>query len=335
MSFCTLTFKRKIFLSLFLVCCSFLLLDLTLYIAVDQKTTKSTYISSDKQSKSKFFKLNEPYEKNIIFVGSSRTHYHISTSIFKNENINIFNFGVVGNKIEDYPDIISTIKNYNPQKVVISFRVNRVYEQLSEIKNPTLIDLKYYFKADKEVFLSGLLTYIKNFHKFFTYSEAIYNMVISFYSKFDASGKDKAEKYLNEVVRYSDCEIFKVKSGGAVECSNGDGILFGNNILENHHNSKIELKDINKKTILFITDGIIKPLIEKNIDVTIVFEPVFNNSYSYDINEIIHNLENVKIIDLMDMRIAKEKWADDEHLNEMGRDFYSRYLIELYKRKIL
>ena len=99
MSFYTLTFKRKIFLSLFLVFCGFFLLDFTLHIvSMNQKTTKITYLPQYKQSKSKFFELNEPHEKNIIFVGSSRTYYHISTNVFKNENINIFNFGVTGNK---------------------------------------------------------------------------------------------------------------------------------------------------------------------------------------------------------------------------------------------
>ena len=336
MSFYTLTFKRKIFLSLFLVFFGFFLLDFTLHIvSMNQKTTKITYLSEHKQSKSKFFELNEPYEKNIIFVGSSRTYYHISTNVFKNENINIFNFGVTGNKLEDYPDIVSTIKNYHPQKVVISLSVNKIYEKLNEFKNPTLIDLKYYLKVDKVVFLSGLLTYVKNFHKFFTYSEAIYNMIISFYNKFDIENKDKNTKYLEDVGRYSDCEIFKIRPGHSVECSNGDGILFGNNILEKSYDSKIELKNINKNTISFIREGIVKPLIEENIDVIIVFEPVFGNTYSYNINEIVHNLENVKIIDLTGMYISKEKWADNEHLNDIGRDFYSRYLVELYKRKIL
>lgn len=162
-----LTFKKKVFLSLFLVFFGFVLLDIALFIQANKMTTKNSYIIGNKSSQSKFFELNQFYNKDIVFVGSSRTYYHISTNMFKNNNIDIFNFGMSGNQFEDYPDAINTIKKYTPKKVVVSLSVNRLYENLNKVKNPTLIDLKYYFNTNKILFLDGFFKLYKRFSYFF------------------------------------------------------------------------------------------------------------------------------------------------------------------------
>ncbi|MFA7091044.1 MAG: hypothetical protein WC149_04230 [Arcobacteraceae bacterium] len=342
MNFYILTFKRKIFLSLFLVLLGFILLDIALHIQANRMTTKNSYIIGDKNSQSNFFELNKFYNKDIIFVGSSRTYYHISTNIFKKNDIDIFNFGMSGNQFEDYPDAINTIIKYNPQKVIVSLSVNRLYENLNKVKNPTLIDLKYYFDTDKILFLDGLLSYIKSFHTFFTYSEAIFYRITSFYNKFNINQQTNVSSIIknnDNIENYADCEVYDIKKNpdgnSNLKCRNGDGILVGNNIKEEFINKSIELKNLNKNTISYIINGIINPLLEKNIEVTIILEPIFKANYNYDIKEIINKFQNIKIVDLTQFYIPKEKWADNGHLNNFGRHYYSKYLIELYKNNLL
>ncbi|WP_260949965.1 hypothetical protein [Aliarcobacter cryaerophilus] len=337
-----LTFKRKIFLSLFLVFFGFVLLDIALFIQANRMTTKNSYIIGNKSSQSKFFELNQFYNKDIIFVGSSRTYYHISTNMFKNNNINIFNFGMSGNQFEDYPDAINTIKKYNPKKVVISLSVNRLYENLNKVKNPTLIDLKYYFDTDKILFINGLISYLKSFHIFLTYSEAIFYRINSFYNKFNINKQINVSSNIksnDNIEHYADCEVYDIKKNpdgnSNLKCKNGDGILVGNSIKEEFVNKSIELKNLNKNTISYITNGIINPLLQKNIEVTIILEPIFKANYNYDIKEIVNKFKNVKIVDLTQFHILNEKWADNGHLNNFGRHYYSKYLIELYKNNSL
>ena len=295
-------------------------------------------IIGNKNSQSKFFELNQFYNKDIIFIGSSRTYYHISTNVFRDENIDIFNFGMSGNQFEDYPDAISTIKKYHPKKVIISLSVNRLYENLNKVKNPTLIDLKYYFNTDKVLFIDGLLSYIKSFHTFFTYSEAIFYRITSFYNKFNINQQIKESNIIksNENIEtYADCEVYDIKKNpdgnSNLKCKNGDGILIGNNIKEDFLNKSMELINLNKNTVSYITNGIINPLKEMNIEVIIILEPIFNSNYIYDIKEINNKFQDIKIVDLTQFNISKEKWADNGHLNDLGRDFYTRYLVELYK----
>lgn len=338
-----LTFKKKVFLSLFLVLFGFVLLDIALFIQANKMTTKNSYIIGNKSSQSKFFELNQFYNKDIVFVGSSRTRYHISTNMFKNNNIDIFNFGMSGNQFEDYPDAINTIKKYTPKKVVVSLSVNRLYENLNKVKNPTLIDLKYYFNTNKILFLDGFLSYIKGFHTFLTYSEAIFYRINSFYNKFNINEQinfnSTVGKNNNIIENYADCEVYDIKKNpdgnSNLKCRNGDGILIGNNIKEDFSNNVIELKNLSQNTISYIINGIINPLLEKNIEVIIVLEPIFKANYNYDFEEIINKFQNIKIVDLTKFDIDKEKWADNGHLNNFGRYYYSKYLIELYKNNLL
>lgn len=109
-NFYTLDFKKKIFLCLFLVAFAMVGLDIVLYVFSNISTSKTNFVNSSKVSKAKHFELNNINKKDLVFVGSSRTFYHISTNIFKNANVKIYNFGVSGNFISDYPFITNTIK---------------------------------------------------------------------------------------------------------------------------------------------------------------------------------------------------------------------------------
>lgn len=342
MSSCILTFKRKIFLVFCLVCFGFILLDIALYIQAKLTTTKNSYINGNKSSKSKFFKLNEFYDKDIIFIGSSRTYYHVSTNIFKEHNIDIFNFGIGGILLGDYPDVIETIKKYNPKNVVISLSINTLYENLEKVKEPTLVDLKHCFNTDKSLFFNALLSYVENFHAFFTYSDAIFYRIIGFYNRFNigyqtkiASDVNGYEKNINNKI---DCEVFDIQESSngrlGIKCRNGDGILIRNDISNEFKTETIELKNINRNTLNYIRSGILNPLLERQIRPIIILEPIFMSSYKYDIKEITQEFNNIKIIDLTNLYISKEKWADNGHLNNIGREEYTKHLVELYQKSL-
>ena len=114
-NFYILTFKKKIFLSLFLILIFISIIDLSLVVISKAKTTKTNFIN-EKFSKIEHFNKNNPENLDLVFVGSSKTFYHISTENFKSNNINTFNLGIGKMLYPDYPSIVNNVLAKKPKK---------------------------------------------------------------------------------------------------------------------------------------------------------------------------------------------------------------------------
>ncbi|MFK5892053.1 MAG: hypothetical protein QM504_02405 [Pseudomonadota bacterium] len=332
MNFYTLTFKKKTLLSIALVFISILLLNVTLGIIVNHKTTEKTFLAK-RDSRIKHFSLNDNYNNDILFIGTSRTMYHISTSIFEKSGLNIANLGIPGGTYEDYPTVIEKVLYSKPRKIVISLQIERFYSDLSVAENPGIDEMMFYFDIDKMKFLYSLFANLRSYHTFLIYSESIYSNIKSIYSLFDNSKQILIDDKFTDI-SYSkmiDCIVFEKKGNKEVRCENGDGILFGNNI------------DLTPKKNIFIinydTDSIryfnkiIKKIKNKNIEVIVVLEPKFHNEYIYNLNSLKDRLNNTQIIDLTNLQISDSSWSENRHLNIMGRKFYTEHLIQVLNKQ--
>lgn len=350
MNFYTLTFKKKILISFILIFVGLVVIDIGLYFVAKMKSTKTTFIN-DKFSKIIHMNLNNPINKDIIFVGSSRTFYHIDTNIFKNKEIDIYNFGISGAQFEDYPTIIPYINKVKPKKIIIGLSVYRLYDKLNISKYPTLEEIKYYYNIDKIKFLEALKQWIINRHLFLQYSEPIYYKLKSIYEKFNSHTnsiinvisntkdniKDENKIFIDSFINYSKlvgCKVFDIKQTGdyqiTLKCTNGDGILIGNHIdYKKVSKTKIFLKDFNKDSIKYINQIINN--FDKNIQVVLILEPILHNPYQYDIKKIKKQFKGTKIIDLTNYKIQDNFWSDNSHVNYKGKKQYSEHLIKLVK----
>ncbi|WP_149705781.1 hypothetical protein [Campylobacter concisus] len=349
-NFYTLDFKKKIFLCLFLVAFAMVGLDVVLYVFSDISTSKTNFVNSSKVSKAKHFELNDIYKKDLIFVGSSRTLHHISTNFFaKNNNISIYNFGVSGNFIGDYPFITKVIKKVNVKKVIFSIKISDLFEDYAErgIKIYTNDELIANFGTSKLMFFRTLPKYFTSFHLFLRYSEAIYNRLNVFYNIFEPKNKiidlvanDERHPLFN-VERDSDCNlnnILEIDSKFTInrklivaKCTNGDSILFANALPRENYGKVLDLKELNLNTLKYMQKYIIDPLAKSGVKVVIVFEPIFDGTrLQYNINEITSAIKNAKIIDLTNLKFSDEELSDWEHLNYLGRKRYSEFLVKLY-----
>lgn len=345
MNFYTLTFKRKILLSFLLIFLIIALVDIVLIVVVDRKTTKNFFID-ERSSKIKHFKYNDSKKYDIIFVGSSKTFYHISTNIFLKNGISVYNYGVSGAQFEGYPAIISEIADTKPKKVIISLSVNRLYGNLNISKYPTIEEVGYYFNINKYLFFKAFIRYIANLHTFLQYSEPMYYKVKSLYKKFDFKSSSQesfknrnSEKSPVNYLNLSDCKIFDIKypskDSTLLKCTNGDGIIIGSFVGNGKTIQKNKkLKHINEKIVLYL-QRMIGRLQNNNISAILILEPIFENKYEYDIKEIEFLFKNIKIVDLTNYRLNKQKWVDDGHLNYKGRKQYSEYLVYLYQNNLL
>ena len=337
MFFYTLTFKRKILLSLLLVFTGIVVIDIALFFYVNSHTTRDYFINN-KFSKIKHFELNNTFQKDIIFIGSSRTFYHISTEIFKGNNIDIYNLGIAGAGLEDYPAVIPKVIKSQPKKVVISLPVPKLFEELviSQYTSPTVEEMKYYYDIDKIKFVKSLYIWAINRHVFLKHSEAIFYRIKSLYSKFDNSKvneltKNDASKDLNYSKLVS-CNIFDIKqisdNHQTLKCTNGDGILIGTSKPNKRDNVNINLSGLNQDTISFLS-RIIKELKDNDIDIDIILEPIVNSKYQYDLENIKKNIDGARIIDLTNYSLSSNMWAGG-HLNYKGRNQYSKSLNTIY-----
>lgn len=345
-NFYTLDFKKKIFLCLFLVAFAMVGLDVVLYIFSDISTSKTKFVDI-KTSKVKHFGLNSVDKNDIVFVGSSRTFNHISTNIFKENNISVYNFGVSGNFIGDYPFIINAIKKVGAKYVVVSIRVSDLFVDFIErgIKIYTTDELMANFGTNKIIFLKTLPDYLASLHLFLRYSEAVYNRVVAVYDKFTPKTATNVNNFsvenLFNIEANSDCELInksevhsnftKNKKIIVAKCSNGDNILFANALPRENYGKVLDLKELNLNTLKYMQNYIIDPLAKNGVKVVVLFEPIFDGTrLQYNINEITSAIKNAKIVDLTNLKFSDEELSDWEHLNYLGRKRYSEFLVKLY-----
>jgi len=340
-NFYTLTFKKKIILAFSLVIFNLIILDIGLYFLAKNKTTKITFID-DKFSKIKHFQLNNSENKDIVFIGSSRTYYHISTNTFKQNGLDIYNFGVSGDQYEDYPTLIPYVNESKPKNIVISLSVNRLFDKLYVGNYPTLDEMKNYYSVDKIKFLSSINTWIVNRHLFLQYSESIYNKIKSVYQKFEPHNKKyntQNKTNMQSDINYTQitkCNYFDRKDldNGNISfrCENGDGILIGNNIT-NKTAKKKYFQKFNRQSIVYL-QGIIDAIDTEQIKVLLVLEPILHNQYTYNLDKIKKKFKNIEIIDLTNYKIEDKYWADDTHINNKGKEIYSQHLMTHLKKKL-
>ena len=347
-NFYTLDFKKKIFLCLFLVAFAVVGLDAALYVFAGNNTSNTNFVDN-KISKAEHFKLNSKKPKDIVFAGSSRTLHHISTNFFAKNNISIYNFGVSGNFIGDYPFIVNAIKKVGAKDVVVSIRVSDLFEDFIErgIKIYTTDELMANFGISKLMLLRTLPEYFASFHLFLRYSEAIYNRLNVFYNVFDPKNKvadlvTNDEKHpLFNIKMDSDCNLSNVREIDSkftinkklivTKCTNGDSILFANALPRVNYGKVLYLKDLNLNTLKYMQNYIIDPLAKNGVKVIILFEPIFDGTrLQYNINEITSAIKNTKIVDLTNLKFSDEELSDWEHLNYLGRKKYSEFLVKLY-----
>ena len=345
-NFYTLDFKKKILLCLFFVAFAMAGLDAALYIFAGNSTSKDKFIDT-KISKAKHFELNSQKKMDIVFVGSSRTFNHVSTNIFKENNISIYNFGVSGNFIGDYPFIVNAIKKVGAKDVVVSIRVSDLFEDYVErgIKIYTNDEFIANFGTSKLMLFRTLPEYFASFHLFLRYSEAIYNRVVAAYNKFTpktaTNVNDFSVENFSNIEANSDCELIstsevnsnftKSKKIIVAKCSNGDNMLFANALPRENYGKVLDLNGLNLNTLKYMQNYIIDPLVKDGIKVIILLEPIFDGTkLQYDINKIASAIKNAKVIDLTNMKFDDAELSDWDHINYLGRKRYSEFLVKLY-----
>lgn len=310
--------------------------DLLLAYYASTKTTKTSFIT-EKESKIKHCQLNSPINKDAIFIGSSRTFYHVSTNEFNKNGISIYNLGVSNNSLQDYGSFIEEAIKYKPKTIIISVEVNELFRPLPLSQYPIFNDLKAYSQVMNTPYqLHSISNWIQNFHSLLRHSETIYLKIDSIYKQYNIKKIDKNNTETNNTFidynKRSDCDIFStthIKSTFITsKCKNGDGILFGKD-LEKSKVKIVNLEKLNQETINFL-NYLITKIKDNSVTPIIILEPVsqFYTNNNYDFNNIQKSIHG-NTIDLTNLHTRKEMWIDSRHFNNTGRLFYSKHLSKI------
>lgn len=313
-------------------------LDIALQYYVEKKTNKFSFIE-EKVSKARHMKLQDnAYNFDYIFIGSSRTIYHVSTQQFKDKGLQIYNFGVSNRTLEDFPYMLKEAVSLKPKNIVISIEISSLFRAgMGHYDSVTLEDLKYIFEY-KGVFefTHALQRYIISKHLLFKHSEPIHIRLGQLYIKFNPKEKDQklvvANENNNNFNLEADCNIFDYnyisKLKIVSKCTNGDGVLFGNTITTVKRTDNFDRLN---GTYIKMLNALLGNVKANGIEPIVILEPVYKQDYNYNLSTIQANIDG-KVIDLTKMSIADENWADDKHLNVNGRKLYTNRLVDALKK---
>jgi hypothetical protein len=331
--------KENIKLTFVLILLLFVLIHSILNYAVSLKTTKNSFVSNI-HSKTKHMQLNTSKATDIIFIGNSRTFFHISTKVFKENGLNIYNYGVSDRTIYNYTFMTKEAIKQHPKVIVLSLKISDIFEENNYLNRVALSDILAMIKTDQNFSLikKAIEDYIHFFYSLVDYSDVINIKVQSLYNKFEpkvivqSTNNKKGLSTKREDIKKSDCKVFDIKfpkNMRTEKCTNGDGILFGNSI--EAKNIKKNFSKLNKEYI-HLLNYIVNMIKKENIQPIIVFEPLFHTKIDYN-TTLIDEIDS-DIIDLTTLYIEDSMWVDNNHLNNKGRTFYSKYLSQKLKEII-
>ena len=95
-------------------------IDASIYFYVVSKTTREYFIDN-KESKFLHLSLQDSAQRfDAIFIGSSYTKNHISTALFESNGFRVYNLGISGRLLGDFPSMAIAATKRHPRLIILS-----------------------------------------------------------------------------------------------------------------------------------------------------------------------------------------------------------------------
>jgi len=123
-----------------------------------------------------------------VFIGSSNTYLHVNSKIFQSNGLNVYNYGVSGRAIIEYPYAVKKSVKLAPKNIVISVKIDELYQdELGKSLELNILEHNWNDLSEvsniNELYLYAKQT-IKNFHSIIVYADAIYYRLRTLFYKF-------------------------------------------------------------------------------------------------------------------------------------------------------
>ena len=356
----TSSFKEKHKVRLFFLTAVilFLISNFVIYHHFYGHTTKKEYINN-LPSKEKHMALNlaNSPPKDAIFMGNSRTLFHISTPVLKERGFDIYNLGVSGHEPSGFPSMIEHALPYQPKSIVLCLNAPNLYKSIKVPTDVDLYDVKVYIESELSFsfIVKSFLQYLRTWILIDFYSTNLNLRIQSAYKSFDhyqhiLNSKEIKKAFTNPQSNVDQqytfdptlvqCKIFNVARPKKLEilgmCTNGDGVLVGNRVGESAVQQEEDTEQALPQTLdlqqLRLLNAMIQKIKKKGIQPLVIFTPIYNNPYPASLFTKTAAQLDAPVIDLSRAHFGNEMWADQGHLNIKGRYVYSQLVAQQLKR---
>ncbi|MCE3237227.1 MAG: hypothetical protein K0R24_208 [Gammaproteobacteria bacterium] len=346
MNLYTFNFKIKTFLLLLSIVAIYIAFDVSCFL-LDRYgrsyNEKYFYFANDAKGKKHLMRYLYPKSTpKIIFVGNSFTKEHVSTAIFHKNGIKIFNYGIEGYFIAQYPKMIENALKFHPKIIALSMQAPELYSPFShfyvDYNHDSDIPLSNIFflgshSTGSESLLYALkllMSYFKTLDYFATKGHIIQDHI-----KDTFWGKTKLFKFspLPPLNLSLDCDFdMHAHPIPFRNCGNGDGVLIGKTDKTNMSFYR-EDKELDKNKLNYqfveILNSIFAKIKQAGIKPMLILIPTFAH---YKLDEtMLSALIDADIINLSNLRLHTNAWHDYGHYNVRGRKEYTEALVKKFK----
>lgn len=261
-----------------------------------------------------------------IFIGSSQAQNHISTKIFAESGISIFNYGLPGKQLEDYGYVVDKAIESEASNIVMMLPPTVFMRKLQCPKSPTRNDLAthvaVYGWLNKCLSPPMLISMLPANH----YKKFLKNMPL-----------ELTKQKLHEMIKYykvklDEDEINYIRGKPdryVVTFTSGDGIVYSNRAIDTNIQD-IKVGRAREATVRYL--GYLAGKIERaGIRPIVVFGPRSYNTRFILTKEALPETPIYSIVDATNQQYGPEFWADRIHFNLAGRERYSRWLVKRLK----
>lgn len=339
MNFSILNFKRQArFWGAVAITVSLLAIaDLALLAHVRARSTVTRFIDN-KESKFRHFLLQDfSSGLDAVFVGSSLTKNHVSTAEFRELGWSVYNMGISGRLLADFPSMLNRALMKSPRLVVLNISAAELFQE-PQSDFVHFDDLKMHWRAGlpPAELLTSAASFLLSLHKLHYYREPLYEQIkgvaMKIVPKRSGEAVEEQNRYpahLAQLKEKPDCRVFKRATYERMEvvtCENGDGIQLGN-FSSNHDtiNKVPSEARLNEGALSLLTELVREG--EARSKIVVVLQPSLGAAPAYDLSMLQARL-GVPLIDLSREVLSEADWCDGGHFNIYGRKKYSLLLEE-------
>ncbi|MGZ3658914.1 MAG: hypothetical protein ACXVCK_02410 [Bdellovibrionota bacterium] len=310
-------------------CALLFAIDGMLEIFVHHETTQSVFIDN---KESKFLHYEQQAfgrRPDAVFIGSSLTKNHISTGDFREKGWQIYNLGISGRLLADYPSMAEAALRKAPRLVVLNVSVaDLVTPPHSDFMH--LPDLKAAWRSGQPTmaFLESAGNFLLNKHSMHYYREPIYARIAGVLQKAAPSNaENRTPAYADQIEQRPDCDVFKrdaYKNMVVITCSNGDGIQLGRFDPSRDIQPGVPANSaLNEESVRLLNEVV--NMINSRSRTVVVLQPAWRGTPDINLAEVRSRIA-APVVDLRAVTFTEDDWADGGHFNLFGRRKYTARL---------
>ncbi len=358
---------RRWALLLGLVLLGLLLADAALLLYARHRISPNSYVE-DAPSKAEHMRLRLGGKRpDIVFVGSSRTLHHISSAVFEQAGWTVYNYGISGHQIVNYPFMAGAAADLKPTYVALGVTISAFANpDIAVPSRPTLADLKALYATGQPLGLLAATTgkWLANLHLLNYYSQVVNLRLRPLFERLDvplAPEPRRPAKPVGQGERHAapapgdaapgaaagappaqaapmpapgdpcDCTPFEMLTDKAgmriVKCTNGDAVLFGSFWVDGKDRS-FTWKGFHEP-YLALLNHCLDLIRARGARPVVILEPFHRLRGDYDLAAI-RKAVRAPVLDFTRFPLPDALWADPGHLNNAGRLVFSRALAEAF-----